>query len=248
MIMDAGLITDEDGFGKEENTNPMHLNHPWYYQPQYDRYWQHYSAMQSWMRSYLVMLRNRHPAFNYPSMTNQCYSYPSYSTSYPVMGGPLPSWNTGNQHRDQSPYYHHTFSHARGHHYNESEFNNPDEYPAEGRSSDDESMEIEMSQEMIDFFKTSQKFREERDKAKAQAANTERKGNERKKKKNHRMESSDYRAPVERPDEGRRKEMKVLYGKDCARIHGMETAMQMQFDRNCDRFTPAFWPIVAIKM
>ena len=48
--------------------------------------------------------------------------------------------------------------------------------------------------------------------------------------------------PSERPGVKRTAEMKLLYGKGAAMIHGMETAMQLTFDRNCDMKQPKLWP------
>ena len=50
------------------------------------------------------------------------------------------------------------------------------------------------------------------------------------------------RPPSERPGVKRTAEMKLLYGKGAAMIHGMETAMQLTFDRNCDMKQPKLWP------
>lgn len=55
-------------------------------------------------------------------------------------------------------------------------------------------------------------------------------------------------APKERPGVRRTFEMKQLYGIDAAKIHGMETAMQLTFDRNCDRLQPKLWPIMPFKI
>ena len=49
-------------------------------------------------------------------------------------------------------------------------------------------------------------------------------------------------APSERPGARRTTEMKLLYGKGAAMIHGMETAMQLTYDRNCDLKQPKMWP------
>ncbi|XP_016411195.1 gem-associated protein 8-like [Sinocyclocheilus rhinocerous] len=43
--------------------------------------------------------------------------------------------------------------------------------------------------------------------------------------------------PSERPGERRTAEMKKLYGKDAAKIQRMEAAMQLTFDRSCDKKT-----------
>ena len=48
--------------------------------------------------------------------------------------------------------------------------------------------------------------------------------------------------PSERPGARRTSEMKALYGRGAAMIHGMETAMQLTYDRNCDVKQPKLWP------
>lgn len=52
--------------------------------------------------------------------------------------------------------------------------------------------------------------------------------------------------PKERPDEQRNKEMKELYGMGSAMVHAMETAMQLTFDRNLARQQPHLWPALPI--
>ncbi|MEE6522229.1 hypothetical protein FKM82_020667 [Ascaphus truei] len=54
--------------------------------------------------------------------------------------------------------------------------------------------------------------------------------------------------PSERPGERRVAEMKKLYGEDAAKIQGMETAMQLNFDRHCDKKQPKYWPIIPLKL
>jgi len=46
----------------------------------------------------------------------------------------------------------------------------------------------------------------------------------------------------------RNEKMFELYGEDYNLIQGMEAALQLNFDRLCDRFQPKFWPIVPIRM
>lgn len=55
-------------------------------------------------------------------------------------------------------------------------------------------------------------------------------------------------APLERPGERRNAEMKRLYGENAPRIQAMETAMQLNFDRNCDRLQPKYWPVIPLKL
>lgn len=55
-------------------------------------------------------------------------------------------------------------------------------------------------------------------------------------------------APTEQPGARRKAEMKELYGTGAPMIQGMETAMQMTFDRFSDRFQPSLWPNMPIKI
>ncbi|XP_071320418.1 gem-associated protein 8 [Trachinotus anak] len=59
---------------------------------------------------------------------------------------------------------------------------------------------------------------------------------------------SNTAAPSERPGERRGAEMTKLYGKDAAKILAMETAMQLTFDRNCDLKQPKYWPVIPLKL
>lgn len=55
-------------------------------------------------------------------------------------------------------------------------------------------------------------------------------------------------APSERPGVRRTAEMTKLYGKGAAMIHGMETAVQMSYDRTMDIHQPKFWPNMPLKI
>ena len=55
-------------------------------------------------------------------------------------------------------------------------------------------------------------------------------------------------APTERPGQRRLEEMRELYGAGSAMIHGMETAMQLTFDKNCDRKQPRLWPALPLNI
>ncbi|KAM9327406.1 gem-associated protein 8 isoform 1-T3 [Pholidichthys leucotaenia] len=54
--------------------------------------------------------------------------------------------------------------------------------------------------------------------------------------------------PSERPGERRAAEMKKLYGEDAPKILAMEAAMQLTFDRNCDLKQPKFWPVIPLRL
>ena len=54
--------------------------------------------------------------------------------------------------------------------------------------------------------------------------------------------------PSGRPGLHRTTEMRLLYGKGAAMIHGMETAMQLNYDRNYDLQQPKLWPQLPINI
>ncbi|KTG33412.1 hypothetical protein cypCar_00025878 [Cyprinus carpio] len=55
-----------------------------------------------------------------------------------------------------------------------------------------------------------------------------------------------HRQELQRPGERRTPEMKKLYGKDAAKIQGMEAAMQLTFDCSCDKKQPKYWPVIPL--
>ena len=60
----------------------------------------------------------------------------------------------------------------------------------------------------------------------------------------HHGMDADYDARTEKT-----KAYEKLYGPSHApRIQAMETAMQLQFSRNCDRFQPKLWPNMPLRM
>ncbi|XP_039599531.1 gem-associated protein 8 isoform X1 [Polypterus senegalus] len=64
----------------------------------------------------------------------------------------------------------------------------------------------------------------------------------------HSISGRSAKPPLEKPGERRVAEMKKLYGEDAAKIQGMETAMQLTFDRNCDKKQPKYWPVIPLKL
>lgn len=46
----------------------------------------------------------------------------------------------------------------------------------------------------------------------------------------------------------RTQEMQLMYGKASPMILGMETAMQLSFDRNCDLRQPKLWPHIPLRL
>ncbi|XP_059824005.1 gem-associated protein 8 isoform X1 [Hypanus sabinus] len=63
----------------------------------------------------------------------------------------------------------------------------------------------------------------------------------------HNASGRTIQPPAERPGVRRMVEMKRLYGDSAAKIQGMETAMQLSFDRQCDKKQPKYWPVIPLK-
>ncbi|XP_031240553.1 gem-associated protein 8 [Mastomys coucha] len=53
--------------------------------------------------------------------------------------------------------------------------------------------------------------------------------------------------PSEKPWERRQAEMKLLYGNGAPKILAMEAAVQLSFDKHCDRKQPKYWPVIPLK-
>lgn len=53
--------------------------------------------------------------------------------------------------------------------------------------------------------------------------------------------------PAEKPWERRQAEMKRLYGNSAPKILAMEAAVQLSFDKHCDRKQPKYWPVIPLK-
>lgn len=104
--------------------------------------------------------------------------------------------------------------------------------------------DINIDEDLLKFLSVSAKHRKERDARKKEDA---KEGN----CNEHAMDfdtscKGTSAAPKERPGLRRTAEMKMLYGKGAAMIHGMETAMQLTFDRNVDIKQPRPWPNLPI--
>ncbi|EGV98470.1 Gem-associated protein 8 [Cricetulus griseus] len=53
--------------------------------------------------------------------------------------------------------------------------------------------------------------------------------------------------PSEKPGERRQAEMKRLYGDSAPKILAMEAAVQLSFDKYCDKKQPKYWPVIPLK-
>ncbi|XP_024085488.1 gem-associated protein 8-like isoform X2 [Cimex lectularius] len=104
----------------------------------------------------------------------------------------------------------------------------------EEQDSDDD---LVVSEEFMEFLEKNRQYRLARDKEK------ERKQLEEAKKGCSEDEGDDCKVPdVHLSELKRKKEIELLYGKHSAKIQGMETALQLTFNRHCDQSRPPYWP------
>jgi len=109
---------------------------------------------------------------------------------------------------------------------------------------EEEQYVVEFTPEMLSFFEQSARHRQERDAKRKQEEEDNPDiieeyatlGEE------NCASHAHTSAPTERPGVKRTAEMQWLYGSGSAMIHGMETAMQLTYDRNNDRKQPKLWP------
>lgn len=106
-----------------------------------------------------------------------------------------------------------------------------------------------MTEEMIAFFEQSEKHRQ-KIKAAREAKRVEEDGIA----STHATGAQDTSRPlagmaaVSEQRRQRTAEMKQLYGQSAAMIHGMETAMQLSYNRFCDQQQPKHWPNIPLKL
>ncbi|XP_061082652.1 gem-associated protein 8 [Conger conger] len=192
----------------------------WFTHPVYNRYWQHYRMAMSWQERHKQAYRRALAA----------YAFPPFPWPNPAAGPPrYADWHAG--------------EHAAAGERSETD---------ERDSGSDSEIEcdvsnMEITDELRQYFAQTEKHREElkeqqRRDAEQQASYVLAD------RDLHRVSLLSAAPPVERPGQRRAVEMRRLYGEDAARIQGMETAVQLAFDRNCDRKQPKYWPVIPLRL
>ncbi|XP_008587947.1 PREDICTED: gem-associated protein 8 isoform X1 [Galeopterus variegatus] len=226
----------------------------WYSHPAYARYWQHYSQAMAWMQSHQHAYRK---------------AMESYFRSlwfFPPAG--LPQSSHDNRAGYPQSYDHHVALQDSCHSY--SHFRRSGQHPR-GRSMiqastredqalpEEEEIEtesdgevecdlsnMEITEELRQYFAETERHREER--RRQQQLDAERLQDY--VNADHDLYNRTRRSvkpPTERPGERRRAEMKRLYGDSATKIQAIETAMQLSFDKHCDRKQPKYWPVIPLK-
>ncbi|KAM6151453.1 gem-associated protein 8 [Rhynchocyon petersi] len=227
---------------------------PWYSHPAYVRYWQHYYQAMAWMH-------NHHHAFRKARdlhFNSKWYILPLDPCSYYADHGGYPQ-----------PFCI-QYSHPQDYHYTYQHFGMSGEPPSdndwaqassreEQTSSSEEEMEsesdeciicdvsnMEITEELRQYFAQTERHREEH--RRQQQLDAERLCEY--VNADHDLYCGSNRSvepPSERPGERRLAEMKRLYGESAAKIQAMETAMQLSFNKHCDRKHPKYWPVIPLK-
>lgn len=212
----------------------------WYAHPVYARYWQHYQQAMAWHQRHRLAYSKALQAAYGPTL------YPMFSTATSRYAdwhgeeregrtlGRIKRWGRKEATKDKK------------------EDEEDPESEEESESSEESEIEcnvskMDISAELRQFFAQTERHREELKKQQQMEAERQ----EAYVLADHDLHRVSWRSaqpPVERPGERRSAEMKKLYGKDSAKIQGMETAMQLTFDRNCDRKQPKYWPVIPLNL
>ncbi|XP_048053031.1 gem-associated protein 8 isoform X2 [Megalobrama amblycephala] len=208
----------------------------WYAHPVYARYWQHYQQAINW--------HQRHKRA-YRKALEVGYFQALYSMYPPAMQR-YSDWHADerwrNNHRDG----------ATGREEKRENEATDSDSEMEEESSDESQIEcdvsnMDISEELRQYFAQTERHRQELKKQQQMEAE-QHDSYVLADQDLHRVSWRSSLPPSERPGERRTSEMKKLYGKDAAKIQGMETAMQLTFDRNCDKKQPKYWPVIPLNL
>ncbi|KAG8587160.1 hypothetical protein GDO81_005591 [Engystomops pustulosus] len=228
----------------------LHLqaSEPWYAGRVYSRYWKHYSQAMHWLY--------RHKRAYRMAVASMCY--PPWYLAGAFHNTRYTDWEGGESNRQSfyarpqkqavQPCRDRPCLKVSCSKEEESEM----EQEAASSDSDEEGIECDMSnmeitEELRQYFAETERHREEL----KRQQQLEDEMHEQYIDAGHDLHiptKKSTQPPTERPGERRRIEMKKLYGDDAAQIQGMETAMQLNFDRHCDKKQPKYWPIIPLKL
>ncbi|KAL5011843.1 hypothetical protein ScPMuIL_010394 [Solemya velum] len=233
---------------------PLRFDTPtWYRNPCFSRYWKHYNQVMQWCQKHYqaVQFLERSQARMFSAMTTQ-YCDPKYWNAYfnwlRNSSGPSHTKKTASSSSRKSKK-----KRKRAKKKALNERKSRDQESVEDMSYEEgehngEQFEMEITEEMKEFFAHSERHRQERDARKegSDYENQETHINIEDLHSSRKLPTSE--APRERPGLRRDMEMKMLYGKGSPMIQGMETALQMTYDRGADIKQPKHWPNIPLKI
>ncbi|XP_032908645.1 gem-associated protein 8 [Catharus ustulatus] len=225
----------------------MEDTEPWYSQKVYARYWRHYDLAMRWMRRHQKAYRK----------AMECFYHLPWHPATASPSSHYSGWDGNDLPDVRVPYHGGAQEFASG--YQEREDADEDSEMEEDAEMDSEMEEdsesegeieydlsnMEITEELRQFFAETERHREEL--RRQQQLEAEDPYVEADQDLHRRVERS-VEPPTERPGERRMAEMKKLYGAEAAKIQAMEAAMQLIFDRNCDKKQPKYWPIIPLKL
>ncbi|KAM9042940.1 gem-associated protein 8 isoform 1-T2 [Megaptera novaeangliae] len=223
----------------------------WSSHPVYARYWQHYHQAMAWMRSHQNAYRKAVKSFSTSPWYFSAMGPPQ--SAYAKKGRrPQPCYKRPPASRDS--HRRHSRAGGRGPHPRgrEQPAWSAEEEKEKESESDDGGIEcdvsnMEITEELRQYFAQTERHQEERRRQQQlDAARLEDYVNA-----DHDLYRDRRRRsalpPAERPGERRRAEMRHLYGPSAAKIQAMEAAVQLSFDKHCDRKQPKYWPVIPLK-
>ncbi|KAF1586541.1 Gem-associated protein 8, partial [Eudyptes chrysocome] len=227
---------------------PQEDTEPWYSQQVYTRYWKHYDLAMRWMRRHQKAYRKAMESFYHLPWHSSAASPSSRYSDWD--GNDLPhtqNYSSSYSPHGRAPYHGGAQQYTDAHQGREdadrdSEMEEVSE--SEGEIEYDLS-NMEITEELRQFFAQTERHREElRRQQQLEAEHQYVEADQ----DLHKRTGRSVQPPAERPGERRMAEMKKLYGAEAAKIQAMEAAMQLIFDRNCDKKQPKYWPIIPLKL
>ncbi|XP_062038961.1 gem-associated protein 8 [Lepus europaeus] len=225
---------------------------PWYSHPVYSRYWQHYHQAMAWMRSHRDAYRKAVESYFRPlchlapgvqprSAYDGEAGRPRLRSGRPVVSGDVPCTRLPPD-----------GGRTMGVSVREDQTVSEEEQDGEELASESDGevecdlSNMEITEELRQYFATTERHREERRRQQQlDAARLDDYVDA-----DHDLYRDTRRSaepPTERPGERRRAEMELLYGEGAAKIQAMEAALQLAFDRRCDRRLPKYWPVIPLR-
>ncbi|NXH43553.1 GEMI8 protein, partial [Dicaeum eximium] len=230
---------------------------PWYSQKVYARYWRHYDLAMRWMRRHQKAYRKAMESFYrvpwhpwHPSAASPSSRYSDWDGN----GLPHTQKYSSSYRPDVRVPYRVGAQQYTGAYQEREDADEDSEMEEDAEMEEDSESEgeveydlsnMEITEELRQFFAETERHREEL--RRQQQLEAEDPYVEADQDLHRRVERS-VEPPTERPGERRRAEMKKLYGAEAAKIQAMEAAMQLIFDRNCDKKQPKYWPIIPLKL
>ncbi|XP_040599995.1 gem-associated protein 8 isoform X3 [Mesocricetus auratus] len=227
----------------------------WYSHPVYARYWRHYHHAMAWMRNHQSAYRkSRDSYFTSPWFSPYGvlpWNYLAYDAGHPSnyqdqhMAWQEPPFHVSHRKNSGQPLHDNSRTQASI---------REDEAPQEEEEIESDSGDevecdlsnMEITEELRQYFAETERHREER--RRQQQLDAERLDDY--VNADHGLYYNHHRSvkpPSEKPGERRQAEMKRLYGDSAPKILAMEAAVQLSFDKYCDKKQPKYWPVIPLK-